>query len=92
MRTSELASEVLSWKRISRPKEHIYLGSTDGGTSIAVTVLTTVPPKYVTFVSHVSQPGFRSYATSVEHREAEIPERIINTAVIKILRDRTPEA
>jgi hypothetical protein len=88
METGELASEVKRWKRISRPKEHIYSGSTKDGLSIAVTVLTTSPPKYVTFLSHESQPGFRTFTTQTDHPEAEIPEKIINTAVINILRNR----
>ena len=90
--TSILAQEVKKWKRISRPKEHVYCGSTEDGTSIAVTVLTTSPPKYVTFLSNKSQPGFKGIAIQTNHAEAEIAERIINTAVIKILRDPTSDS
>jgi hypothetical protein len=88
-RTGEIASEIPKWKRISRPKEHIYSGSTEKGTEIAVTVLTTSPPKYVIFASQEGQPGYQTFVTDTTSPQAEIPERIINTAVINILRDRS---
>ena len=91
MGTSLLAADVKSWKRISKPNDHIYLGSTDDGVSIAVSILTAPSPKYITYVSHESQPGLQTFITPTDSSEAEMPERIINIAVLKILRGLTPK-
>jgi len=69
-KVSELALGIREWKRLSRKKEHIYAGFTADNTLIAVTILTTSPPSYLTFISPDGKPGTLSVPS--EHTEAEI--------------------
>lgn len=70
IKVSELALGIREWKRLSRKKEHIYAGFTGDNTLIAVTILTTSPPSYLTFISPESKPS--TLPASREHTETEI--------------------
>lgn len=90
LRVEEIASEIKNWKRISKisdTKEHVYIGSAEDGTCIAVTVMTSPHPTYLTFISNEKQQGTTTFTTAKGTTESEIQERIIGAAVIKILGD-----
>jgi hypothetical protein len=91
--TALLASGIRNWKRLmphKRPDECIYTGSA-GDTELTVTSLATPTPRYVVYLSNADQPGYLTFVTPKDSKEAEIPERMTNTAVLHLLRERLPQ-